>query len=411
MGWPRVASTSSGSTPMTDPEPLVTRIVSSIRELPAGAWDQRVAQGHPFKSSAFMACLEDSFPERRFGYAVMTRGSALVGLAAMTEEPLDLSLLLPAWVGRLAGRVRKLLPRFLTLRLGMVGTFETAQRHWWFDASRISVDEFADELVAAVRTVCNRSALHLVRDFTEGHEEDARLEARIQARGYVRLANHPIAIVELMGRSIDEHLRRLKKKSRQNVKKKLEEAKQLGLALERVRDFRHLIDECYPLYLQVHDKSSEFKRNPFPRAFFAALAERMPGETSMLTLRTREGSLLGFILTGTSDTMNNPFLIGMDYAQTKDKPAYYYMVWEELAHAARRGCPEVDLGLTSYFVKQTVGAELKGMTMAARIPKAWLRPLLQPLLPSLLGEKQPLRRRQFRVGSEADRALSSTEAA
>lgn len=393
---------------MTD---LELRIVRSVRELPAGAWDAHVGRGHPFKSAAFMTVLEDSFAERTFGYAVVTRGGRLAGLAVLTEEPLDLALLMPGWVGKIAAGVRKLLPRFLTLRLGMVGTFETAQRHWWFDPALLSIDERAEILVRAVGEVCGKASLVLVRDFTEGDDDDAALERAVTARGYVRLANHPIALVDMTGMSIDGHFKRLKKKSRQNVKKKLEEAAQHGLVLERVARWAPLIDECYPLYLQVHHKSTDFKRNPFPRTFFTQIAERLAAESSMLTLRTRDGALLAFILTGTSDTVNNPFLIGMDYAQTRDKPAYYYLLWEELAHAARRGCHEVDLGLTSYFVKQTVGAEIKGMTMAARLSRAWLRPLLQPLLPSLLGEKQPQRRQQFRVDSKGRPLPASEEAA
>lgn len=393
---------------MTD---LALTIVRSVRELPAGAWDRHVGRGHPFKSAAFMTVIEDSFAERTFGYAVVTRGAQLAGLAVLTEEPLDLALLMPGWVGALAAGVRKLLPRFLTLQLGMVGTFETAQRHWWFDPAVVSLDAFADILVRAVAEVCAKASLVLVRDFTEGNVDDAALEAAVLRHGYVRLANHPIAIVELAGLSIDGHLKRLKKKSRQNVKKKLAEAAQHGLVLERVTRWARLIDECYPLYLQVHERSTDFKRSPFPRAFFTHIAERLAAESSMLTLRTREGALLGFVLTGTSAEVNNPFLIGMDYAQTHDKPAYYTLLWEELAHAARRGCREVDLGLTSYFVKQTVGAEIRGMTMAARLSRAWLRPLLQPLLPALLGEKQPQRRQRFRVDSTGRPLPASEEAA
>lgn len=389
---------------------LSTRLVSTIREVPQALWDEKVARGHPFKSSTFLSCLESSFPERRFAYVLMSRGEALVGLAVITEEQLDLSLLLPEAVGRFASAVRRLRPGFLSVGLAMVGTFETAQRHWWFDEARLSASEFAEALLEACDQVCTASSLLLVRDFTEGDAEDTKLESCFLEKGFKQVANHPLAVVTLDGLSIDGHLQRLKKKSRQNLRKKLKEAEQLGLKLERVRDFRPLIDECYPLYLQVHEGASEFKRNPFPKAFFESLAERMGEQSSFLTLRTREDRLIGFVLTGTSGTINNPFVIGLDYALTRETPAYYCLMWKELEYAAERGCQVVDLGLTSYFVKQTVGAELEGMTMAARIQSTWLRPVLQPLLPMLLSEKQPEERRQFRVDVEGQpRPASSQE--
>ncbi|WP_375746164.1 GNAT family N-acetyltransferase [Corallococcus interemptor] len=376
-----------------------TRIVPSIQQVPQALWDEKLAQGHPFKSAAFLSCLEDSFPERKFGYLVMSQGEDVVGLAVITEERLDLTLLMPDRVGALAKGVRRVMPGFLSLGLGMVGTFETAQRHWWYDARKLSEHDFAQALLEACDTVCTDSALLLVRDFMEGLPEDLRLQSWFLERGFKPVANHPMAMVTLDGMSSEQHFQRLKKKSRQNLRKKLKDAEALGFQVERVRDFRPLIDACYPLYLQVHEGASEFKRNPFPRAFFETLAERMPGTSSFLTLRTKEGELIAFILTGTGGGVHNPFLIGMDYARTEGTPAYYLLLWKELEHAALHGCRVADLGLTSYFVKQTVGADLEGMTMAARLQSPWLRPLINPLLPLLLSEKQPQERRRFRVST------------
>jgi hypothetical protein len=377
-------------------EPLDIRVVTSIRDVPGTHWDDTVARGHPFKSSAFLSCLEDSFPERRFAYVLLSRARSLVGLALITEARFDLGLRLPARVGQMASRVRRLLPGFLTVRLAMVGTFETAQRHWWVDRRLLSEEEFADALLVACQEVCPRADLLVVRDFMEGDEADARLEARFLARGFRPARNLPLAVVELEGRSLEAHLQRLKRKPRVSVSKQLAAATRLGLKLERVQDFRHLLPECYPLYLQVHHHASEFKRLPIPLAFFERVAERLPEESSLLTLRTSEGRLVGFVLSGTSGGIHNPFVLGMDYARSRELAIYYNLLGAELAYAAERGCAQVDLGVTSYFVKQTLGATLEGLNMVARIRSPWLRPFLHPLLPALLGEKQPERRQTLR---------------
>jgi CelD/BcsL family acetyltransferase involved in cellulose biosynthesis len=62
----------------------------------------------------------------------------------------------------------------------------------------------------------------------------------------------------------------------------------------------------------------------------------------------------------------------MDQARARELPLYYNLLWGELAHAAETGCARVDLGVTSYFVKQTLGATLEGMSMAARLRSRWL---------------------------------------
>lgn len=379
------------------PSPLTTRVVSTIREAPQDVWDRHIACGHPFKSSAFLGCLEDSFPQRRFSYVLMSRGAALVGLAVVTEEQLDLGLLLPKAVERLVSAAGRVLPGLFSLRLGMVGTFETAQRHWWFDPEQVSAVEFTEALLDACDKVCSRSTLLLVRDFTVGDAQDERLEAGFLAKGFKRLANLPLSVVKLDGLSIDAHLQRLKAKSRYAIRKELRRAAEAGLKIERVRDFRHLVDACYPLYLQVHEHATEFKRSPFPKVFFETVAQRLAGVCNFLVLRTRDERLVAFLLTSTDDVVGAAYLIGMDYAVTRQTPAYYYLLWKEIEHAARQGCRTLDLGLTSYFIKQTLGAELEKMNMAARLRSAWLRPLLQPLLPVLLHSRQPAERRKFRI--------------
>ncbi|QSQ24452.1 GNAT family N-acetyltransferase [Pyxidicoccus parkwayensis] len=377
-------------------EPLEVRVVASIRDVPGTHWDDTVARGHPFKSSAFLSCLEDAFPERCFAYVLMLRGGRLVGLALVTEERFDLGLRLSAAAERVASRVRRLLPGFLTVRLAMVGTMETAQRHWWVDTRLLSEEEFADALLVACEEACPRADLLVVRDFMEGDDADARMEARFLSRGFRPARNLPLAVVELEGRDFDAHLRRLRRKPRASVSKQLAAARRLGLKLERVHDFRPLLPECYPLYLQVHHHATELKRPPIPRSFFEHVSERLPGESSLLTLRTSDGQLVGFVLSGTSGRVHNPFVLGMDYARSRELPIYYSLLGGELAYAAERGCMQVDLGVTCYFIKQTLGATLEGMRMVARLRSRWLRPFLSPLLPVLLSEKQPERRRTFR---------------
>ncbi len=378
---------------------LLTRVVPSIHDLPPGLWDEKIASGHPFKSSSFMACLEASFPERRFGYVLITQSKVPVGLAVVTEEILDFTLVMPPSMSRLAKKVRKLFPGFLRVRLGMVGTFETTLRHWWFDPVRVRERDFAEQLLMGVRMVCKQSPLLLVRDFEEGCASDAGLAAKLLDNGFVSLANLPVAIAKLDGMSIDAHFTRLKGKSRANLKNKLRQAQELGFVFERVSSFEGLIDACYPLYLQVHERAEDFRREPIPKRLFEQVATQMRGQCSLLLLRAADDSLLGFILTGVSATVSAPTFIGMDYKKTYGTPAYYVMLWKELEYAAELGCHAVDLGLTSYFVKQTLGAELVGMTMVARLESAWLRPAVQAFLPALLGQKQPARRRRFRVDS------------
>lgn len=376
--------------------PLVCQLHMSISDIPGSLWDDKIAGIHPLKSSRFMRCLEKSFPDRQFTYLTIDKKGKVVALAVITEERFDLGLLLPDGATRICERLRKIVPGFMTFRLAMVGTFETAKRHWWVDEQHLSAEQFADHLLVAVEAAFPSAKLLIVRDLMEGHEGDRVLELAFLKKGFRSVLNLPLATVRLDGLNLDQHFARLKRKSRASIRKMLQVAEKTHLKLERLSDYRNLIDECYPLYLQVHQNASEFKRQPIPKALFHAFADQLSEESSMLTVRDEKGQLFAFILTGTSSFINNPFLIGMDYRYSRELPLYYVLLWNEIAYAAERGCQEVDMGVTSYFIKQTMGASLEGMSMAARIQPRWLCPLMNPLLPALLGAKQPRKRRLFR---------------
>lgn len=376
--------------------PVVRHIVRSIADLPAGAWDRHVAGDHPFRGAAFLAAIEAAFPERSYAYLHLERAGETVGLAALTMEGYDLAFLLPEGPAGAVRWVRRFWPGFMTLRLAMVGTMETAMQHWWWDAQRLEADAFAEHLIAACDEALPGNRLLIVRDFMAGIPADAALLAALAERGFRTAANLPLAVVELPEGGIDAHLRRLRGKPKAAIRKQLREVERLGLRFDRVEDYEHLIAECWPLYLQVHGAAREFKRAPLPEAFFREVARRLRGRSTLLTVRTPEGELVGCILSGLSETVSNPFLIGLDYDRAKEMGLYYNLIWSEIQDAAERGRRTVDLGVTSYFIKQTMGAAIEPLTMAARVSVPWLRPLLGPLLPALLAEEQPTLRRAYR---------------
>ncbi len=383
------------------PQPPITRhIVGTIDDLPRGLWDQYVAVDHPFRSSAFFAAVEATFPQRTYAYLRLERPGQTVGLAALTLDNYDFAFLMPNMPAKLVRSVRRYLPNFMMLRLAMVGTMETAKQHWWWDKMYLNAGSFADHLIAVCEEVLPRAHLLIVRDFSDGTKSDDLLKTAFLNRGFRAVANLPLAVVDLPDGGIEKHLCRLRGKPKAAIRKQLQKVEQLGLRIERVADFEPLIDECYPLYLQVHAAAHEFKRAPYPKQFFREIAHRFSGKSTMLTIRVPEGQLIGWILTGFSKTVSNPFLIGLDYRCAKEMGLYYNLIWSEVRNAAEHEQRIVDLGITSYFIKQTMGAKLESMSMAARVEIPWLRSILGPLLPALLSEKPPKVRNSYRNNVE-----------
>lgn len=362
---------------------------SSIVDLPDSVWDTHIAGNHPMRSSRFFHCLEKSFPDRRFSYFLIKKDTDLVGLGIITEEDLDTTLLMPSLMGKIFSPFRKVYSNFMKLKLAMVGTFESMSEHWWFNRDILSPSQFTNLLLTAVDEAFPSSTLLIIRDFEESENRYEAIKEQLCKKNFISVLNMPLATMKVENHSLDEYMATLKGKNRATIRKALRKADNKGIKTERVHEFKSIIDECYPLYLQVHDKAAEFKREPIPKIFFHHIADLLPDESSVLTIRNDQEELLAFMLTGTSSDVNNPFIIGINYAYSKEYPLYYLLLWSEIAYAIQSGCREVDMGITSYFVKQTMGATLNTMSMVARIQSSWLRPLLNPLLPLLLNEEQP----------------------
>lgn len=378
--------------------PLISRrIVASIEDLPFDVWDSYVALEHPFRSSAFFAAVETSLQTRQYAYMLLERGSEPVGVAALSQEDYDLTLLLPAAIGKLVQYLRRYFPRFLRLRLAMTGVMETAMHHWWWKPSVLDADGFAGHLLSAFEEAFPHAHLFLVRDFMAGRKGDEMLKAALIERRFRLARNLPLAVVDLVPGGINAHLGRLRGKAKAAIRNQIAVAERLDLRLDRLHDYSHLIDSCYPLYLQVHNAAREFKREALPKKFFSEVAHRFSGRSTLLVARARGGQLVGCVLTGFSDTVSNPFLIGLDYSRAKELGLYYNLIWAEICDAAEASRRVVDLGVTSYFIKQTMGAKLKSMTMVLRLRSRWMQRLFGGVVAGILSADEPATRRAFRV--------------
>ena len=382
------------ATTPTDGGTIRYEVYDSVMDLQPNLWDEKIAQGHPYKSGRFMRVLEESFPERIFAYLVFRTGDRIVAASVLTFEHYDLALMLPKFVAGFVDRIRRFWPHFFTLRLAMVGTLETVKRHWWFDESYLTPERFARELAVAASRVFSSAKLLIIRDFAD-EPQGISLKPYFQALGFASALNMPLAMIDIDGVTLDEHHKRLRSKPRAALRKMHKAVSEAGLKVERLRDFRAVVDQCYPLYLAVHERATEYKRKAMPLEFFIRVASQLEDVSSFLVVRNADGQIIGFMMSGIADTISNPFVVGFDYRYVQKYSLYYALMWNEIAYATARDCREMDVGLTNYFIKQGLGARLDRLDMVARFQVPVLGRLLTRLIPHILSESQPEQRRQF----------------
>ena len=98
-----------------------------------------------------------------------------------------------------------------------------------------------------------QSFLVVLKDFPATYRSE--LET-FPLNGYARIPSMPMTRLALHYKDWDEYFRTLSKATRKDLRRKFREAERAAkLEMEVVNDIASLVDEIYPLYLAVHERS------------------------------------------------------------------------------------------------------------------------------------------------------------
>src|SRR5881394_3981767 len=150
-------------------------------------------------------------------------------------------------------RVRKTFPRFLTMRVLMVGCAAGAG-----DLGACDQDEAwaAKALRAILRTYArqNKASLVVLKDFPANYRPSLETFA---LNGYARIPSMPMTRLSLHYENWDEYFRSLSKATRKDLRRKFRKAERASkIEMQLVSDIAPFIDEIYPLYLAVHERAA-----------------------------------------------------------------------------------------------------------------------------------------------------------
>jgi hypothetical protein len=235
---------------------------------------------------------------------------------------LDLDLLVGTTpkIGRLTDFIRRLWPRFMHARALMVGC---AAGEGHLDGK----DDFARcsnaPLLAAaiVEQACDLEVgLIVLKEFPAKYRQAL---ACFVDDGFTRIPSLPNVRLDIAYAGFEDYMvRALSGGARRKLRKKLKASEQ-GPPIEMsvVDDITPVVDEAYPLYLQVYDRSKlHFEK--LTKSYFCSLGRRM-GDKVRFFIWRRNGKMVAFgccILHG--DTMHAEYL-GLDYAVAIELHLYH----------------------------------------------------------------------------------------
>ena len=235
-------------------------------------------------------------------------------------------------VRSIVGTIRKMFPRFLTMRVLMVGCGAGAGDLGVWDKD----DEpfVAKALQSSLQTYArqNKASLVVFKDFPAIYR--SALEV-LYSSGYARIPSMPMTRLSLRYKNWDEYFGTLSKATRKDLRRKFRKAERApNIEMEVVTDVTPFIDEIYPLYLAVHERSA-LKFETLTKEYFRAIGQQIPERARFFIWRQNDKIVSFSFCLVCGDAIYDE-CIGLDYEVALDLHLYFYTLRDIISWALQQ---------------------------------------------------------------------------
>lgn len=297
---------------------------------------------------------------------------------------------------KMVDSVRKQFPRFLTMRTLMVGCAAGEGRLGACAAADAAW--LARALHASLKSIARseKASLVVLKDFPSDYRG---VLATFSANGYARVPSMPLTRLELNYRDFEDFLGSLGKITRKGLRRKFRKAERAPrIDLEVVTDIGPFIDDVYPLYLAVHNRSP-MKFETLTKEYFCRLSRAMPERVRYFIWR-QGGKVIAFSLAFIHGETIYDECLGMDYAVALELSLYFYTLRDVLSWAIGQGLKFYVSTPLNYDPKLHLGCKLVPLDLYVR----HTAPLLNPIFKRAVKVLEPTRHdpvlRQFPNAAE-----------
>src|SRR5215467_10876084 len=239
----------------------------------------------------------------------------------------------PGKIRSIVDGIRALFPRFLTMRVLMVGcgagtgdlgASEKENEPWAANALQATLRTYAKQ---------NKASLVVFKDFPANYR--AALETLL-SNAYARIPSMPMTRLRLPYSNWDEYFATLSKATRKDLRRKFRKAERAQkIEMELVNDIAPLVDEIHPLYLAVHERSP-LKFETLTKAYFRDVGQRIPEHARFFIWR-QNGKIVAFSFCLVCGDIIYDECIGLDYSVALDLHLYFYTLRDIISWAIQQG--------------------------------------------------------------------------
>jgi predicted N-acyltransferase len=282
----------------------------------------------------------------------------------------------PGAVRSVVDTIRKLFPRFLTMRVLMVGcaagtgdlgACDEKDESWAANALHASLRTYARQ---------NNASLVVLKDFPASYR--SALE-KFRSTDYARIPSMPMTRLSLRYKDWDEYFQTLSKATRKDLRRKFRKAERApNIDMQIVSNIGPLIDEMYPLYLAVHERSP-LKFETLTKEYFLGVAERMPDRARFFIWR-QNGKIVAFSFCLVCGDAIHDECIGLDYNVALNVHLYFYTLRDIISWALQQGLKCYYSNPLNYEPKLHLDCELAPLDLYVQHTNPLLNPIFRRVL-------------------------------
>jgi predicted N-acyltransferase len=292
--------------------------------------------------------------------------------------------------------IRRHFPRFLTMRVLMVGN--AAGEGQLSACTPEDEDWVANALLATIKIYARQAKASLVvfKDFAAKYRHALR---NFSANGYARVPSMPMTELQLRYRDFDHYVSTLGASTRKDLRRKFRRtAAATPISVEVVTDLTPFVDEVYPLYLQVHERSP-LKFECLTKEYLCSLGRRMP-ERARFFIWRQNGKAIAFSVALVHDGTIYDDYLGLDYSVALDLHLYFYTLRDIISWSLAQGLERYRSSPLNYHPKLHLGCDLFPLDLYVMHTTAWLNPIFRQALKFLEPTRHDPVLRRFRNAHE-----------
>jgi predicted N-acyltransferase len=343
---------------------LKAKLFNSISEIPRAQWNQLLNDRSCTFSHEFWELIEQAGLNDFHYRHVLFLGDddQAIGFASFYSVTTDIAIFAPLVLRNLLAKVRRYFPNFLKLRMLECGTPII------LNSPPIVAGHGIDQ-PALIEILCKLLAgtaraegqwLIVIRDF-EANADHLRPE--FARHGYHWVASLPNTYLDIRWPSVEAYRASLKSYYRSKLQKHLRPNAEQQVRHELVDDFSQLADQLCSQWLIVHNQADEFQREVLTPAFYREFSEKL-GTRSKALLFYRNDQLVGHALILHDGDLVRWLYFGR--IEAVNDSLYIYVAHAVVEAAIQLGARQLEMGLTTYPIKQDLGARAMPVHMAIR---------------------------------------------